>query len=148
MECITRAKTLQLNLTGDIGWSRSEKLWRSTFFLRPCSKECNLFWCSAWRSSIDNENSDCENRAKRENGSKSGCFENRHGGSWVSHVPIDDKIEKAGTWLQRPRVISVMNAALFVGQSADRQWWVPGPLLWQCSKSKKSRIKAKFSKNR
>ena len=40
----------------------------------------------------------------------------RRGGSWVEPLPIPVKL--AGTWLQRPGVISVMNAALFVGQSA------------------------------
>ena len=31
---------------------------------------------------------------------------------------LDNSWTRAGTWLQRPRVISVMNAALFVGKSA------------------------------
>jgi len=44
-------------------------------------------------------------------------FENRHGGSWVSHSPsqkLDMKIE-AGTSIQRPGSISQNVIAVFVG---------------------------------
>ena len=47
---------------------------------------------------------------------------NRVSGCRLSRMPYQrncwNEDRKAGTWLQRPRVISVMNAALFVGQSA------------------------------
>ena len=74
---------------------------------------------AARSSSIDNENSDCENRAKRENGNQ--VVLKRHGGSWVSHVPSRGKSTKTRQ--------TVMGS------------WPPAVTMF---KIKKSRIKAKF----
>ena len=61
--------------------------------------------------------------------------EKRHAGSGLSRLPLagncKTEFEMAGTWLQRPRVISIMNAALFVGQSAANMRLPPCiKILW------------------
>ena len=77
-------KNTSVNLTGTFWMIRSEKLCKgnlSTSLLEELT-------CSdaARSSSSDIGNSDCENRAKREIGNQ--VVWKRHGGSWVSHVPM------------------------------------------------------------
>ena len=57
---------------------------------------------AARSSSIDIGNSDCENRAKRENWKR--VVWKRHGGSWVSHIPLQkiDMKSEAGTSMSVP----------------------------------------------
>ena len=85
---------------------------------------------AARSSSIDNENSDCENRAKRENGNQ--VVLKRHGGSWVSHVPSRGKSRYVFT--------PILSGLRWPGQTVMGSW----PPAVTMFKIKKSRIKAKF----
>ena len=64
----------------------------------------------------------------------------RHGGSWLRRLPFQNNCEnefrKAGTWLQRPRIISVMSAALFV----SAQTWDCPPAQKNCDKRGKIEV--------
>ena len=103
MECIARAKTLQLNLTGMVWWLEVRNCARKSFYV--LARRIYLFWCSSVRL---RKPYSCLVRKP---------WEKRRAGSGLSRWPLTTnwKLEIAGTsgWSVP---ISQSQTTVFVGQ--------------------------------